>query len=74
MMLIDNWRAIVKKAWSFKLCALALALTAGEIYVGLQEPDDVPPALFSALSGAVIVAAMAARLFAQKELTNGTDK
>ena len=72
MMLIDNWRAIVKKAWSFKLCALALVLTSSEIYVGLQKPVGIPPVLFSLLSGAVIVGAMGARLFAQKELTDGS--
>jgi hypothetical protein len=74
MTLIEDWRAVVKKAWSLKFNALALVLTAGEVYVGATKPEGIPVGLFSLIASAVIVAAMAARLMAQKELSNGTDK
>ena len=74
MQLIEDWKAIVRKAWSLKLNGLALLLGAAEAYVNLMKPDGIPPLLFASLSGLATTAAMVARVMAQKELTGGTDK
>jgi hypothetical protein len=72
--LVDDWKAIVKKAWSLKLNALALLLGALEVYVGMMKPDGVPPLLFASLSSLVTIGAMGARVVAQKELSDGAGK
>ncbi len=72
--LVEDWRAIVKKAWSLKFNALALVLGIAEVYVGVMKPDGIPPMLFASLSGVATTAAMVARVMAQKELSDGTDK
>ena len=74
MNLVDDWRAIVKKAWSLKLNALALVLGALEVWVGMVKPDGVPPMLFAMLSSLVTAGAMGARVMAQKELSDGKSK
>lgn len=74
MTLVENWREIAKKAWSLKFNALALALSAVEAYVSLVKPAGIPNGLFAILAGAITVAAMGARMVAQKELSDGTTK
>lgn len=70
----EDWRLIIKKAWSLKLNALALVLGALEVWVGMVKPDGVPPLLFASLSSLVTVGAMMARVMAQKELSDGPVK
>lgn len=72
--LVEDWKTIVKKAWSLKLNALALALGALEVWVGMVKPDGVPPMLFASLSSLVTIGAMGARVLAQKELSDGAVK
>lgn len=66
MKLNHDWKRIVKKAWSFKLLGAAALLTACEVALPLVG-TEMPPLLFSGLSGLVIVAAMVMRLVAQKD-------
>ena len=66
MKLTQDWSRIVKKAWSFRLLALAALLTACEVGLPFLGAD-LPPALFASLSGLAIVGAMVARVVAQKE-------
>jgi hypothetical protein len=63
----DNWKRIVGKAWSFKFSALAFALTAGEVYVAIKQPLWIEPGTFAIMSGVITIAAMGARVVAQKE-------
>lgn len=66
MKLNPDWPRIVKKAWSFRLLVAAALLTACEValpFVGA----DLPPMIFSGLSGVAIVGAMIMRVIAQKD-------
>lgn len=72
--LIEDWRAVLKKAWSFKFCGLAFALTVTEVYVSLMRPDWIEPLVFSGLSAVCMLAAMFARVVAQKELSDAPAK
>lgn len=72
--LVEDWKTIVKKAWSLKLNALALVLGALEVWVGMMKPEGVPPLLFASLSSLVTIGAMGARVMAQKELSDDAVK
>lgn len=66
MKLVSDWKTVVRKAWSFRLLALAALLTACEVGLPFLGAD-LPPAVFAALSGVAIVGAMISRVVAQKE-------
>lgn len=68
--LISDWRAVLKKAWSLKFSALALVLTAAEVYVAIKQPDGIPPGVFAIGCALITLAAMVARVVAQRELTD----
>lgn len=65
MKLYDNWKTIVKDAWSIKFIILAGLLSAGEVIVPLYS-DALPRNTFAALSAFFCCAAFIARLVAQK--------
>jgi len=67
MRLYDNWRTILKKAWSIRLMILAGVLSGIEIVVPLFA-DSLPRGVFAALSFASVAAAFVARLVAQNDL------
>jgi len=64
MRLKPDWKAILMKAWSIRLAALAAVLTGAEVVVPLFA-DSVPRNLFALLSFITVVAAMVARIVAQ---------
>jgi hypothetical protein len=66
MKLIDDWRRVVKKAWSSRLIVIAFVLTAVEVILPFFN-EDIPRGLFAALSGLAVAGAFVARLVAQKE-------
>ncbi|MBZ2208462.1 DUF7940 domain-containing protein [Massilia soli] len=68
--LVSDWKLIAKKALSLKFSALALALTAAEVYVAITKPDSIPPGVFAIGCAVITLAAMAARVVAQKELSD----
>ena len=63
----DDWRDVVKKAWSVKFMVLAFALTMAEVMLPFFS-DDVPPRMFAVLSGLAVAGAFVARLVAQKDV------
>lgn len=67
MHLADNWRDVLKKAWSIRLMILAGLLSAIEVILPLWM-YDLPRGLFAALSLAVVSGAFVARLLAQRDL------
>jgi len=67
MKLYANWREILSKAWSIRLMLLAGLLTACEIVLPLFA-DAIPRNLFAALSALATMAALVARLVAQKDV------
>lgn len=69
---VENWRRLLRRAWSIRLIALAVVLSGVEAAFGVMtafaiKPDFVPAGLFAAGAFAVSVAAFIARLIAQKD-------
>ena len=67
MQLYDDWKVILKKAWSIRFMLLAGILSAVEVILPFFE-DRFPRGLFAGLSGLSVGAAFIARLVAQKDL------
>ncbi len=69
MRLVDEWRWIIRKAWSVRLLVLAGILSglevAIQVLVGFTVKLPIPPGIFAALSGVVTFAALIARFVAQ---------
>lgn len=65
--LYDDWKIILKKAWSIRFMILAGILSAVEVILPFFE-DRFPRGLFAALSGLAVGAAFVARLVAQKDV------
>lgn len=67
MKLYDDWKTILKKAWSIRFMLLAGVLSAIEVILPFFE-DHFPRGVFAAMSGAAVCAAFVARLVAQKDV------
>lgn len=72
--LVENWQAILKKAWSIKFTGASLLLSAAEVYVQLVQPAAIPGGIFAGIAGAVSLAAGVARLLAQQEVSSASNK
>ncbi|MCE3605813.1 hypothetical protein LXA47_19710 [Massilia sp. P8910] len=73
MRLIDDWRLVLRRAWSVKFNIAATAFGAAEVAVAIWKPDGMPNGMFAGAAAAVSIFANVSRLMAQKEL-HGTDK
>ena len=67
MKLYDNWKDIVKHAWSIRFIILAGLLSGCEVILPLFS-DSIPDKLFAVLSFVFVAAAFVARIVAQKDL------
>lgn len=67
MTLIEDWKRILKKAWSVRLIALAGLLSGCEIILPMYS-DVIPRGAFAILTSIVAVAAMVSRVVVQKKL------
>lgn len=65
--LVAGWKDILKKAWSVRLLILAGLLSSAEILLSLN-PEVLPPATFAVVNILVVIAAIVARVAAQKDL------
>ncbi len=65
--LYENWTTIVRRAWSMRLMALAVVLTAVEVVLPLYA-DQFPRHVFAILSAAAVIGAMVSRIVAQKDV------
>lgn len=71
MRLIDDWRAVLRRAWSIRLALLAALLSGLEVLLPfLDGVIAIPHGVFAALAGLTSAAAFYARLVAQKGLSN----
>lgn len=69
MTIINNWWAVITRAWSFRLTALAVVLTGAEAAMPLLFGVlPIPQGTFAALSGLVGAAALYARVVRQEGL------
>lgn len=67
MTLTNDWKRIIRKAWSMRLALLAGLLSAAETILPVFE-DAIPRGLFAGLSVLAITGAMVARVVVQKDL------
>lgn len=69
MKLLDNWKLVVKRAWSIRLIVFAAILSGVEIALPvIDQLVEIPRGWFAAGSFIVTVAAFIARLVAQSNL------
>lgn len=68
-MLVSNWRAVLKHAWSIRLMILAALLSGAEVGLPLIDGTfDIQPGVFATLSAVTTAAAFVARLIAQNDV------
>lgn len=71
--LVENWRAVLKHAWSLRLMAVAAVLSGLEVTIqvaiAFAVKPPIPAGVFASLGGLVTVAAMIARFVAQEKVT-----
>lgn len=67
MKLVDDWKRITRKAWSFRLTVLAAGLAGAEMALPYVS-DLFPRRVFLALSMAVTVGAAISRIVAQPKM------
>lgn len=71
--LIEDWQAVLTRAWSMKFSILAAILGGLEVGVQLVQPAGIPNGVFAGIASAVSLSAGIARLIAQKELSGGAN-
>jgi len=69
--LLDDWRRVLRRAWSIRFSLLAAAFTAAEVVVPLLGDvllDVMPRGAFVLLAFAASIGATVARIVAQPEM------
>lgn len=69
--LLDDWRCVLRRAWSIRFSLLAAAFTAAEVVVPLFGDvllDVMPRGAFVLLAFAASIGATVARIVAQPEM------
>lgn len=74
MTLIEDWKAVLQKAWVVKFNIAATLFGAAEVVVALVQPAGVPNGVFAGIAATISIAANVARIMAQKELSGGAVK
>jgi len=64
--LVENWREILRKAWSIRFIILAGVLSGVEVVLPFFS-DSIPRGPFAVMSFAAVAAAFVARITAQKD-------
>lgn len=72
MKLVDDWKRILRKAWSVRLALLSAVLSAGEFAMQYLAPEHASGA-FALTAGVVSLSAAIARLVAQPKLWKQDD-
>lgn len=72
--LVEDWGAILRKAWSVKFSILSALLGGLEVAVAVIQPAGIPNGVFAGLAGFTTTAAIVARVLAQREIANGPAK
>lgn len=67
MKLYDNWKDILKRAWSIRFMVLAAVLSGIEVILPFFN-ESIPKNIFAALSFVCVAAAFIARLVAQRDV------
>lgn len=70
MRLIDNWRIVLRHAWSIRLMALAALLSGAEVALPFVEPWlPIHEGFLALAAGLTTAAAFVARLVAQPPIS-----
>jgi K+-transporting ATPase A subunit len=69
MQFVENWDAVLKKAWSIKFTALSILASAAEVVVQMIQPAGIPNGMFASIAAGISVCAGVARLLAQQEVS-----
>lgn len=72
MKLVDDWKPLLKKAWSLRLIAISVVLMGVDTAMPFFAPEH-PSRAFAYSAMVVSIFASIARLMPQKGLANGTD-
>lgn len=67
MKILSDWKSILRKAWSIRLMLIAGLLSGIEVVLPLFG-DVLPRGLFAGLSIIITMAALVARVSAQKDM------
>lgn len=73
MRIVDNWRAVLRHAWSVRLMVLAAILTGMEAAVPYLDWLPIPRGLFALGSALVSAGAIYARFVLQRPISGGED-
>lgn len=65
--LYDNWKEIIRKAWSIRFIVMAGVLSGCEVVLPLFH-EDIPRHIFASLSLFFVTAAFIARIVAQHDI------
>lgn len=68
MKLYDNWKDIIRKAWSIRFIVLAALLSGAEVILPFFA-DSFPRGVFAVLTFGAVAGAFISRIVAQKDLT-----
>lgn len=71
---LEDWKDILKKAWSVKFNIAALVFGCAEAIIAILKPEGVPSGVFASLSMSATVASVVARTLAQGEDTKALAK
>jgi hypothetical protein len=71
--LIEDWRAVLTKAWSMKFSILAAILGGLEVGVQYVKPAGIPNGMFAGIASALSLFAGVSRLLAQQELSGAAN-
>ena len=67
MRLIDNWHKVLRRAWSIRLILIAALLSGLEVALPILDGyHNFPRGWFAAASGLITMAALIARIIAQR--------
>ena len=69
-MLVQNWRAVIRRAWSVRLIVIAGLLSATEFVLPFIGALPIRDGTFAALSFAITFAAFVARLLVQRDISD----
>ncbi|RWO23381.1 hypothetical protein [Mesorhizobium sp.] len=73
MRVVDNWRAVLKHAWSVRLLFVAAVLSGLEVALPLLHGLlPISPLVFAGLSGICVCGAFIARFVVQEKLSGGS--
>jgi hypothetical protein len=72
--LVNDWRAVLGRAWSVKFNIAATLFGAAEVVVAIVQPAAIPNGVFAGIAAAISVLSNVARILAQKELSDVAPK